>query len=53
MLGHPEDGHDRHAPQRARRRSRAKDFFAALEIDTRLLGMIGAFVLICLVFNLL
>ncbi|WP_422372881.1 sugar ABC transporter permease [Hoeflea sp.] len=30
-----------------------RSFFAALEIDTRLLGMIGAFVLICLVFNFL
>jgi D-xylose transport system permease protein len=30
-----------------------RNFFAALEIDTRLLGMIGAFVLICLVFNFL
>ena len=29
----------------------SRNFFAALEIDTRLLGMIGAFVLICLVFN--
>ncbi|MEL7098339.1 MAG: sugar ABC transporter permease [Pseudomonadota bacterium] len=31
----------------------ARRGFAALELDTRLLGMIGAFVLICLVFNLL
>ena len=30
-----------------------RNFFSALEIDTRLLGMIGAFVLICLVFNFL
>ncbi len=28
-----------------------KNIFAALEIDTRLLGMIGAFLVICLVFN--
>ncbi|MCF6444035.1 sugar ABC transporter permease [Nereida sp. MMG025] len=30
-----------------------KSFIQTLELDTRLLGMIGAFVLICLVFNLL
>ena len=30
-----------------------KNFFAQLEIDTRLLGMIGAFVVLCLVFNVL
>jgi len=30
-----------------------RNFFSALEIDTRLLGMIGAFVLICLIFNFL
>ena len=30
-----------------------RNFFTALEIDTRLLGMIGAFVLICLIFNFL
>ena len=29
------------------------NLFKALEIDTRLLGMIGAFVLICLVFNVI
>jgi len=29
----------------------AKNIFAALQLDTRLLGMIGAFVLLCLVFN--
>jgi D-xylose transport system permease protein len=29
-----------------------RNFFKALEIDTRLLGMIGAFVLLCLVFDL-
>lgn len=29
------------------------NLFKALEIDTRLLGMIGAFVLICLVFNII
>lgn len=34
-------------PTRAPQRS----FFAALEIDTRLLGMIGAFLVICLVFQ--
>jgi D-xylose transport system permease protein len=32
---------------------KAAQFFAALEIDTRLLGMIGAFVMLCLVFNFL
>lgn len=30
-----------------------RTFFSALEIDTRLLGMIGAFVVICLIFNFL
>ncbi|MEO1677870.1 MAG: sugar ABC transporter permease [Pseudomonadota bacterium] len=30
-----------------------KSVFAALELDTRLLGMIGAFVVLCLVFNLI
>jgi len=30
-----------------------RNFLAALEVDNRLLGMIGAFVLICVVFNLL
>ncbi|WP_394690479.1 sugar ABC transporter permease [Hoeflea sp.] len=30
-----------------------RNFFSVLEIDTRLLGMIGAFVVICLVFNFL
>lgn len=30
-----------------------KGGFAALELDTRLLGMIGAFLLVCVVFNLL
>jgi D-xylose transport system permease protein len=46
------DGHDRYAPccERAAKPRRA---FSPLEIDTRLLGMIGAFVLICLVFNCL
>lgn len=29
----------------------ARNFFAALQLDTRLLGMIGAFVVLCLVFN--
>ncbi len=30
----------------------ARSFFSALQLDTRLLGMIGAFILLCLVFNL-
>jgi D-xylose transport system permease protein len=30
-----------------------RNFFAALEIDTRLLGMVGAFILICVIFSLL
>lgn len=30
-----------------------RNLFAALEIDTRLLGMIGAFILVCVVFNIL
>lgn len=30
---------------------RKKSLFATLEVDTRLLGMIGAFVVLCLVFN--
>ncbi len=29
----------------------ARNFFAALQLDTRFLGMIGAFVVLCLVFN--
>ena len=31
--------------------ARKKGFFESLELDTRLLGMIGAFVVLCLVFN--
>ena len=31
---------------------RRKNLFDTLELDTRLLGMIGAFILLCLVFNL-
>jgi len=34
-------------------RVKTKNFFAALEVDTRLLGMIGAFIVVCLVFNVL
>lgn len=34
-------------------RAKTKNFFAALDIDTRLLGMIGAFVVVCLMFNML
>ena len=30
-----------------------KNIFQTLEFDTRLLGMIGAFVLVCIVFNVL
>ncbi|MDX8351390.1 sugar ABC transporter permease [Cognatiyoonia sp. IB215182] len=30
-----------------------RNFLAKLEVDTRLLGMIGAFILVCLVFNVL
>jgi len=30
-----------------------KNFFQTLEIDMRLLGMVGAFILVCLVFNVL
>ena len=33
--------------------AKPRKFFAALEIDSRLIGMIGAFVVICLIFNLL
>ena len=33
--------------------AKRRNFFAALEIDTRLLGMIGAFVIICVIFDLL
>ncbi|MBG6154038.1 D-xylose transport system permease protein [Labrenzia sp. EL_208] len=29
----------------------ARNFFAALQLDTRLLGMIGAFIVLCLAFN--
>ncbi|MDJ1007991.1 MAG: sugar ABC transporter permease [Paracoccaceae bacterium] len=34
-------------------RVQKRNFFAALELDTRLLGMIGAFIVLCLVFNVL
>ncbi len=40
-------------PQAASAPAKPRNFFAALELDTRLLGMIGAFVVICLVFNFL
>ena len=33
--------------------AKPRNFFAALELDTRLIGMIGAFVVICLIFNFL
>lgn len=33
--------------------AKSRNFLSALEIDSRLLGMIGAFVVICLVFNFL
>ncbi|MEM8700642.1 MAG: sugar ABC transporter permease [Pseudomonadota bacterium] len=33
------------------KRPAARNLFAALQLDTRLLGMIGAFVVLCLVFN--
>jgi D-xylose transport system permease protein len=33
--------------------AKPRNFFAALEVDTRLIGMIGAFVIICLIFNFL
>lgn len=33
--------------------AKSKSFFKALDLDTRLLGMIGAFVVVALVFNLL
>ncbi|GAB2184795.1 sugar ABC transporter permease [Roseibium sp. LAB1] len=31
----------------------ARNMFAALQLDTRLLGMIGAFIVLCLVFNVI
>jgi len=34
-------------------RVKTKNFFAALDVDLRLLGMIGAFVVVCLMFNML
>ncbi len=37
----------------ARRSQTNRNFFQTLELDTRLLGMIGAFVLVALVFNVL
>lgn len=40
-------------PTAASAPAKSRNFFSALELDTRLLGMIGAFVVICLVFNLL
>ena len=30
-----------------------RNFFQTLELDTRLLGMIGAFIVVCIVFNVL
>ena len=33
--------------------ARKRSFFQALELDTRLLGMIGAFILVALIFNIL
>jgi len=33
--------------------AKPRNIFASLELDTRLLGMIGAFIVICLVFNIL
>ncbi|MBU4529088.1 MAG: sugar ABC transporter permease [Hoeflea sp.] len=33
--------------------AKPRNFFAALELDTRLIGMIGAFIVICLIFNFL
>ena len=44
-----ETGADVHPSPTAPKRS----FLSQLEIDTRLLGMIGAFILVCLVFNVL
>ncbi len=32
---------------------RKKSFFQTMEVDTRLMGMIGAFVLVCIIFNLM
>lgn len=39
------------APDTAAQGPRNKGLFQTLELDTRLLGMIGAFVVLCLVFN--
>ncbi|PZX16962.1 D-xylose transport system permease protein [Palleronia aestuarii] len=33
--------------------SRSRNFIKTLEIDTRLLGMVGAFVVVCIVFNVM
>ena len=33
--------------------AKPRNIIASLELDTRLLGMIGAFIVICLVFNIL
>lgn len=40
-------------PTAANAPPKSRNFFSALEIDSRLLGMIGAFVVICLIFNFL
>ena len=40
-------------PTAASAPTKPRNFFSALELDTRLLGMIGAFVVICLIFNFL
>ena len=40
-------------PQTASTPAKPRNIFATLELDTRLIGMIGAFVVICLIFNFL
>ncbi len=40
-------------PETAAPARRDKNIFAALELDTRLLGMVGAFILLCLAFNVM
>jgi D-xylose transport system permease protein len=39
--------------QTAAQQEARRGFFASLELDTRLLGMIGAFIVVCIVFNVL
>lgn len=45
--------HPQTAPQAGGLPAQRRSFLQSLEIDTRLLGMVGAFIVVCLVFNVL